>query len=266
MTRPVWDANRLTLALAAGAAIPLAARIAETGAALVPALGLALALALVWQAVFSRARCRPMAWDGVVTALVFVLLVPDGVPLWQQALSLSFGIVLGSLIFGGRGRGFLNPVVVSLSFLLISFQGIPDAAAGAPVLVAAGVSGALLLALGLVSWRIVTGFALAAGLLALSRPGGAADLSSATLLISLVFLIADPVAAACTNTGRWLHGALSGALLILFATGTEAIIGLDPVISAAFLASLFAPLIDQGVIWRNTRLRARRQIRGGHHG
>lgn len=264
--RGFWDANRLTLALVVAALLPIGARLVETGAALWLALLVALLVAVVWQAVFARLRHRPMAWDGVVTALVFVLLVPAAAPLWQQVLALSFGLVLGSLVFGGRGRGFLNPVVVGLSFLLVSFPALPDAPPSPAVTVAAVLAGGMVLALGLVSWRVVAGFAVTAGLLALARPGGIADLWSAGLVIGVVFLIGDPVAAACTNAGRWVYGALAGALLLLFAAGTDAAIGLGAVVSAAFLASVFAPLIDQGVIWLNVRARARRQDRGVEHG
>ena len=37
--------------------------------------------------------------------------------------------------------------------------------------------------------------------------------------IVLVLLVADPVASAATALGRWLNGALYGALVLLFAHG-----------------------------------------------
>ncbi len=203
-----------------------------------------------------------MAWDGIVTALVFALLVPVAVPLWQQGLALSFGLVMGDLVFGGRGRGFLSPAAVGLAFLLFSFPQAEAAGLGTAVTIAAIGSGVLLLGVGLLSWRVVVGFA--AGLIGLavfwSNPGGWATLSSAILVLGLVFLVGDPVAAASTNLGRWAYGILTGALVILF--GNEGGSMLSSVVFATLLASIFAPLIDQAVVWANIRRRVRRQ----HHG
>ncbi len=259
-----WDAYRLTAAWGAAAALPLAATLTERGAAMLMPLTLALLLAVFWHAVFARLRRRPMAWDGIIPALVFAMLVPVAVPLWQQGLSFSFGLVLGGLVFGGRGRGFVSPVVVGLSFLLLSFPDIAPAGPDRSVAIAAAVAGALAIAVGVLSWRIVTGFTTTAVLLALlwPLPEGISALWNASLVIGLVFLIGDPVAAACTNAGRWAHGVLAAALVMLFAHSTGGAIGLTVVVSAAFLASVFAPLIDHAVVWQNIRRRARRAGHG----
>lgn len=251
----------LTVVQTAAAALLLLAVGVETGAERIWGVVLALGLAVVWQALFARLRRRPMAWDGVAEALLFAALMPASVPLWQQGVAFSFGLVLGAQIFGARGRGFLNPVVVALSFLLISFPEASLAVPGTIGALAALVAGAGLLALGLLSWRITAGFALALAGLSLVWPlaGGVGALWNAGLLVALVFWIGDPVAAACTNAGRWVHGALAAGLVFLFVQGGG--IGLGALVSAAFLASVFAPLVDQVVI---ALIGLRRARRAGH--
>lgn len=259
-----WTSLRLTAVFAAAALLPLAATMAYHGPELLPSLGLALVLAALWQAVFARLRKRSMDWDGIVSAMLFAMLVPVAVPLWLQGLAFSFGLVFGVLIYGARGRGFLNPVVVALSFLLISGVDFDTIVPGTDVVVWAALGGILLLALGLLSWRLVAGFAMAVVLLSLAWPmsDGLVSIFSAALFIGLVFLIGDPTASPSTNPGRWAHGLGAGALLILFSHSGAGAIGLAPVISAAFLASIFAPLVDQAVVWVNHRQRMRRDDHG----
>ncbi len=46
-----------------------------------------------------------------VTSILFALIVPPTLPLWQAALGISFGVVIAKEIFGGTGRNFLNPAL-----------------------------------------------------------------------------------------------------------------------------------------------------------
>jgi Na+-transporting NADH:ubiquinone oxidoreductase subunit B len=41
--------------------------------------------------------------------------------LWQVALGISFGIVIGKEIFGGTGRNFLNPALAGRAFLYFAY-------------------------------------------------------------------------------------------------------------------------------------------------
>lgn len=260
----IWDANRLTVVTAAAISAPLIAAIAERGWPLLAALTVALGLAVLWPLVFARVRGRPVGWDGAVTAMVFVTLMPARVPLWQLALAMSFGLVMGDLVFGGRGRGFLSPAAVGLAFLLVSFPagdmaGDTASGHGLATALAAVAGGALLLGTRILSWRVVAGCC--AALIALRLPwptaGGLPIVPGAALIVGLVFLIGDPIAAACTNAGRWAYGLLAGALVVVLGHVGHA--ELPSVVFAALLAGIFAPLIDQAVIWANVRRRARRQ-------
>lgn len=238
---------------------PLAATIYDRGLAVLAGLALAAAVALLWQLVFERVRGRAHQWSWAATAIVFVVLTPAEVPLWQQALAVSFGVVLGEQVFGGWGRNFLNPAAVAVAFLLFSF---PASAAGPESMVlaiASAVSGVALLAARLASWRIIVGFAIA-GTAASLVATGSLDvnwIAGGYVVFALVFLVSDPVSAASTNAGRWAHGAMAGGLMIMLGQAGTGPGSVNAAVFAALLASLFAPLVDRIVIeihvWRRNR-------------
>jgi Na+-transporting NADH:ubiquinone oxidoreductase subunit B len=53
--------------------------------------------------------------------MLFPLTLPPTIPLWQVALGISFGIVIGKEIFGGTGRNFLNPALTGRAFLYFAY-------------------------------------------------------------------------------------------------------------------------------------------------
>jgi len=54
-------------------------------------------------------------------SLLFTLILPPSIPLWQVALGVTFAVVIGREIFGGTGMNFLNPPLVGLAFLYVAF-------------------------------------------------------------------------------------------------------------------------------------------------
>ena len=56
-----------------------------------------------------------------VTSILFALTLPPDVPLWQVAVGISFGVVIGKEIFGGTGKNFLNPALTGRAFLFFAF-------------------------------------------------------------------------------------------------------------------------------------------------
>ena len=256
-----WDSNSMMFAAGVALLPAVGVAIAERFSTIALPLLLALGVGLAWPLVFARLRGLPYRWDGALMAAVFVLLLPAAVPIWQIGLALSFGLVFGDLIFGERGRSFLNPATVGLAFLLFSFPGTASEPTGLIATIAAAVGGAILLGLGLLSWRVVVAFAIGitVPLLWLGGIGGLGALQNASLLLGLVFLVGDPVAAASTNAGRWVYGALAGGLVFLLGQVGDGVGSLSSIVFAALLASILAPLIDQIVIQFNIRRRARRQ-------
>lgn len=65
-----------------------------------------------------------------------------------------------------------------------------------------------------------------------------------SLVIGLLFYATDPVSAASTNVGRWLYGALIGALSCLIATFAAWPAG---TMFAILLANMFAPIGDHAI-------------------
>jgi len=56
-----------------------------------------------------------------VTSILFALIVPPDVPLWQAAMGISFGVVIGKEVFGGTGKNFLNPALTGRAFLFFAY-------------------------------------------------------------------------------------------------------------------------------------------------
>lgn len=256
-TRSWLDVQLISLATLVALLPPLAATFYRLGTEWLPIVLVSLLVAVFWQSVFALLRRRTMSIDGIVIGLAFALVAGPSASLWQAALALSFGVIVGEHLFGARGHGFLNPAIVGLAFLLFSF---PDAVLDElnNATAVAVLPGALLLiGGGLISWRIVVSAiaGLIAGVVFLGAGTPLASLAAGSFAFALVFFVCDPVAAASTNPGRWFYGFLFGALAVLFAGGAPSS---RSVVFAALLASVLAPLIDQMAIWFNVRRRRRR--------
>lgn len=251
--------DRLTLVVLACLIPPLAVSFANKGMALIAVLWVSLMTVAVWQAVFSEMRKRPQRRDVLIAAVIFPILAGTDISLLRTFLGLSFGIVLGDLVFGGRGFGFLNPVVVALAFVIFAFPTEVFSSAP-PGLAAASIPGALILAaLRFISWRMIAGFVigfLSAGFL-MGPDFGVDWLAYGHVPFILFFLACDPMSSASTNAARWVNGAVTGGLSILFSDSGAQGVEVQAMIPAVLLGSLFAPLLDRTVIALNIAMRAR---------
>ncbi len=75
----------------------------------------------LWELLFAWVRNHEVNEGFLVTSLLFMLTLPPAIPLWQVALGMSFGVVVGKEIFGGTGKNFLNPALVGRAFLFFAF-------------------------------------------------------------------------------------------------------------------------------------------------
>lgn len=75
----------------------------------------------LWEALFSVVRRHEMNEGFLVTGSLFPLICPPTIPLWQVALGISFGVVIGKEIFGGTGKNFLNPALTGRAFLFFAY-------------------------------------------------------------------------------------------------------------------------------------------------
>lgn len=78
----------------------------------------------IWQALFSTVRGKPSDDGLLYCAWFFSLIIPAPTPLLAVILGMSFGIVVGKLIYGGSGRYLVNPALLGLAFLIFSFPGL----------------------------------------------------------------------------------------------------------------------------------------------
>ncbi|PHM55937.1 NADH:ubiquinone reductase (Na(+)-transporting) subunit B [Xenorhabdus sp. KK7.4] len=74
-----------------------------------------------WEVLFSIIRKHEINEGFFVSSILFALIVPPTLPLWQAALGITFGIVVAKEIFGGTGRNFLNPALAGRAFLFFAY-------------------------------------------------------------------------------------------------------------------------------------------------
>jgi len=87
----------------------------------VPMVAVTYAVGYFWEALFATVRKYEISEGLFVTCALFPLTLPPTQPLWQVALGISFGVVIGKEIFGGTGRNFLNPALTGRAFLYFAY-------------------------------------------------------------------------------------------------------------------------------------------------
>lgn len=75
----------------------------------------------VWEVLFASMRHHEVNEGFFVTSVLFALTCPPSIPLWQVALGISFGVVIGKEVFGGTGKNFLNPALTGRAFLFFAY-------------------------------------------------------------------------------------------------------------------------------------------------
>ena len=148
------------------------------------------AVGITWEMVFATIRGHEVNEGFFGTSILFALTLPPTIPLWQVALGISFGVVLGKEVFGGTGKNFINPALAGRAFLFFAYP--------------ASLSGDF-------AWNVVDGYA---GATALSQAasGGLAALTQGGLSWTDAFLGFMPGAMGETSTLAILIG---GGLLLL---------------------------------------------------
>ncbi len=164
-----------------------------------PVLLVTFAVGGAWEVLFATVRRHEVNEGFLVTGMLFPLVLPVTIPLWQVALGISFGVVIGKEIFGGTGMNILNPALTARAFVFFAY---PSEMSGNSVWIAAstgsdGVSGATWLAesaetgavaftQGLTFWDAFMGFI----------PGSMGETSAIACLVGAIVLIV-------TRIGSW---------------------------------------------------------------
>ncbi|MVF22136.1 MULTISPECIES: NADH:ubiquinone reductase (Na(+)-transporting) subunit B [unclassified Methylocaldum] len=165
----------------------------------------------IWEVLFAVVRKHDVNEGFFVSSILFALTLPPNTPLWQVAIGISFGVVIGKEIFGGTGKNFLNPALTGRAFLYFAY---PASMSGDAVWTAVdGFSGATALGLGAMGgvdaitaggiswWQTFFGF----------EQGSLGETSTLACLIGAAFLI-------YTRIASWRI--MAGVLVGMVATST----------------------------------------------
>jgi len=152
-----------------------------------------LAVGGLWEVLFAAVRNHEINEGFLITSWLFALILPPTIPLWQVALGVSFGTVVGKEIFGGTGKNFLNPALVGRAFLFFAYPSqisgnvwVPvDGYSGATALVLAAEGGVQGLTDGGVTWmQAFIG----------TIPGSIGETSALACLLGAIFLVYTRIA------------------------------------------------------------------------
>ena len=102
-----------------------------------PVLIVTFAVGGAWEGLFAVVRKHDINEGFLVTGMLFPLVLPPTIPLWQVAVGITFGVVVGKEIFGGTGYNVLNPALTARVFLFFAY---PAQISGDAVWIAAGTS------------------------------------------------------------------------------------------------------------------------------
>ncbi len=75
----------------------------------------------VFEVLFATVRKHEVNEGFLVSSMLFALTMPPDAPLWQVAIGIIFGVVIGKEVFGGTGKNFLNPALTGRAFLYFAY-------------------------------------------------------------------------------------------------------------------------------------------------
>jgi Na+-transporting NADH:ubiquinone oxidoreductase subunit B len=171
---------------------------------------------------FAIVRKHEVNEGFLVTGMLFPLVLPATIPLWQVALGIAFGVLIGKEVFGGTGMNILNPALTARAFLFFAY---PAQISGDKVWTAAkttadGYTGATWLAVGAVEGPkgLADGLSWTDAFLGLI-PGSMGETSTLACLLGAVLLL-------ITGVGSWriMSSLVAGsflATLLLNGIGSE---------------------------------------------
>lgn len=161
-----------------------------------PVLLVTFAVGGLWEVLFASVRGHEVNEGFLVTGMLFPLIVPPTIPLWQVALGISFGVVVAKEIFGGTGMNVLNPALAARAFVFFAYpaelsgdsvwiaaQTSPDGVSGATALARATLGGGSAISDALTPWEAFVGFI----------PGSMGETSVLACAIGAVVLVVSGV-------------------------------------------------------------------------
>lgn len=79
------------------------------------------AVGIFWEALFAVVRKHEVNEGFFITSMLFALIIPPTLPLWQAAVGITFGVVIAKEVFGGTGKNFMNPALAARAFLFFAY-------------------------------------------------------------------------------------------------------------------------------------------------
>ncbi|RAP29337.1 NADH:ubiquinone reductase (Na(+)-transporting) subunit B [Candidatus Marinamargulisbacteria bacterium SCGC AG-343-D04] len=168
----------------------------------------------------------------LVTGLLYPLTLPATMPLWQAAVGIAFGVVVGKEVFGGSGRNFLNPALTARAFVFFAYPAqmsgeVWTKVMGAKDQIVEGWSGATALAVAATTeapQKAVdalqdAGFSLMDSIVGIV-PGSIGETSVVMVLIGAFILLITGVGSWRTMLGSLLGAVSISILFNLFSGGT----------------------------------------------
>ncbi|MCO4752904.1 MAG: NADH:ubiquinone reductase (Na(+)-transporting) subunit B [Bacteriovoracaceae bacterium] len=71
--------------------------------------------------IFSVVRKHEINEGFLVTGILYPLILPPTIPLWQVAVGIIFGVLVGKEIYGGTGKNIFNPALTARAFLFFAY-------------------------------------------------------------------------------------------------------------------------------------------------
>jgi Na+-transporting NADH:ubiquinone oxidoreductase subunit B len=283
-----------------------------------PVYVVTMVVGLSWEVGFAIVRKLEVNEGFFVTGILFALIVPPTIPLWQVAVGISFGVIFAKELFGGTGMNFVNPALASRAFLFFAYPAfmsgdsvwtaVPPAAAvdgfsGATLLaqwrqmtepfaaqsfdwwrafagiepgsmgetsaLACAIGAVILIATGVGSWRTMAGVTLGTiGMASLFNAIGSTTnpyfavpfwwhMVAGGWAFATVFMATDPVTSPFTDRGKWIYGALIGAMIVLIRVVNPAYP--ESTMLVILFMNVVAPVIDYYLVKANIKRRAARR-------
>jgi Na+-transporting NADH:ubiquinone oxidoreductase subunit B len=161
----------------------------------------------IWEVLFAVVRKHDVNEGFFVSSILFALTLPPNTPLWQVAIGISFGVVIGKEIFGGTGKNFLNPALTGRAFLYFAYPAsmsgdavwtAVDGFSGATALGAAALGGVdAIREAGISWWQTFFGF----------EQGSMGETSTLACIVGAAFLIYTRIA-----NWRIIAGVMAGMI------------------------------------------------------
>ncbi|MFH2113378.1 MAG: RnfABCDGE type electron transport complex subunit D [Spirochaetota bacterium] len=201
-------------------------------------LAVSLAVGVLIEYLFEKRKGGKVSEAVLVTATLFALSMPPGVPLWIVAIGIAFSVFMAKEVYGGFGRNIFNPAIAGRLFVYISFAGVLGSSFYEPGNFGAA-AGSLFGRIDAVS--AVTPLAALRdgsqvpllGLLTGIRPGSIGESSVILIVAAAIYLLV-------TKTAQWrlilstvIGGAVAAGILIL--AGIPAALPLEALLAGSFL-------------------------------